>query len=120
MQYSTASVRFCQCRGTWTDCSFSSSGYVCYKCRPSAHHVQDHVVQNLIHAAGNFQLCVAWQGLTQDAEKYKSAAAHVELSKKMYKRDPATAPVVGDRVPYVIIKVKSVFALLDSMLLGCY
>ena len=45
------------------------------------------------------------QGLTQDAEKYKSAAAHVELSKKMYKRDPATAPVVGDRVPYVIIKV---------------
>ncbi len=38
----------------------------------------------------------------------------------MYKRDPATAPVVGDRVPYVIIKVKSVFALLDSMLLGCY
>ena len=46
------------------------------------------------------------QGLAQDAEKYKSAAAHVELSKKMYKRDPATAPVVGDRVPYVIIKVK--------------
>lgn len=47
------------------------------------------------------------QGLAQDAEKYKSAAAHVELSKKMYKRDPATAPVVGDRVPYVIIKVSS-------------
>lgn len=48
---------------------------------------------------------VRLQGLAQDAEKYKSAAAHVELSKKMYKRDPATAPVVGDRVPYVIIKV---------------
>ena len=47
------------------------------------------------------------QGLAQDADKYKSAAAHVELSKKMYKRDPATAPVVGDRVPYVIIKVTS-------------
>lgn len=46
------------------------------------------------------------QGLAQDAEKYKSTAAHVELSKKMYKRDPATAPVVGDRVPYVIIKVR--------------
>lgn len=45
------------------------------------------------------------QGLAQDADKYKSAAAHVALSKKMYKRDPATAPVVGDRVPYVIIKV---------------
>ena len=48
---------------------------------------------------------VGVQGLTQDAEKYKAAAAHVELSKKMQKRDPATAPVVGDRVPYVIIKV---------------
>ena len=47
------------------------------------------------------------QGLAQDADKYKAAAAHVELSKKMYKRDPATAPVVGDRVPYVIIKVSA-------------
>jgi DNA polymerase delta subunit 1 len=28
----------------------------------------------------------------------------VELAKKMKKRDPATAPAVGDRVPYVIIK----------------
>ena len=51
------------------------------------------------------------QGLTQDAEKYKAAAAHVELSKKMQKRDPATAPVVGDRVPYVIIKVLPLLAL---------
>lgn len=33
-------------------------------------------------------------------------AAHVELAKKMKKRDPATAPAVGDRVPYVIIKVR--------------
>ena len=57
------------------------------------------------------------QGLAQDAEKYKSTAAHVELSKKMYKRDPATAPVVGDRVPYVIIKVRvlSEFALLIAV-----
>ncbi|KAL0028520.1 hypothetical protein WJX77_011509 [Trebouxia sp. C0004] len=52
----------------------------------------------------DLSLLVITKGLAQDAEKYKSAAAHVELSKKMYKRDPATAPVVGDRVPYVIIK----------------
>jgi len=31
-------------------------------------------------------------------------AAHVELAEKMRKRDPATAPTIGDRVPYVIIK----------------
>ncbi len=29
----------------------------------------------------------------------------MELAKKMRKRDAATAPNVGDRVPYVIIKV---------------
>lgn len=28
--------------------------------------------------------------------------AHVVLAEKMFKRDPATAPAVGDRVPFVI------------------
>jgi DNA polymerase elongation subunit (family B) len=41
----------------------------------------------------------------QEAESYKATAAHVELSKKMAKRDLATAPAVGDRVAFVIIKV---------------
>lgn len=31
-------------------------------------------------------------------------SAHVELAGKMRKRDPATAPAVGDRVAYVIVK----------------
>jgi DNA polymerase delta subunit 1 len=47
---------------------------------------------------------VRLQGLTQDADEYENKAAHVELAKKMKKRDPATAPAVGDRVPYVIVK----------------
>ena len=46
----------------------------------------------------------ALQGLTQNTEEYENKAAHVELAKKMKKRDPATAPTVGDRVPYVIVK----------------
>ena len=46
----------------------------------------------------------ARQGLTQNAETYENKAAHVELAKKMRKRDPATAPGIGDRVPYVIVK----------------
>ena len=41
---------------------------------------------------------------TEDYDKVKGA--HVELAKKMFLRDPATAPTVGDRVPYVIIKVR--------------
>lgn len=48
------------------------------------------------------------QGLTQDADEYETKSAHVELAKKMRKRDPATAPNVGDRVPYVIIKAAKV------------
>ena len=48
------------------------------------------------------------QGLTQDTEDYASKAGHVELAKKMRKRDPATAPTTGDRVPYVIIKAAKV------------
>lgn len=63
------------------------------------------VIKALCSRWQRYVFCAGVQGLAQDADKYKAAAAHVELSKKMHKRDPATAPVVGDRVPYVIIKV---------------
>ena len=45
------------------------------------------------------------QGLAQEVDKYKVTGPHVELAKKMMARDPATAPNVGDRIPYVMIKV---------------
>jgi DNA polymerase delta subunit 1 len=35
--------------------------------------------------------------------EYAAKQAHVELTEKMKKRDPGTAPKLGDRVPYVII-----------------
>ena len=56
----------------------------------------------------------AVQGLTKAADTYDNKGAHVELARKMFARDPATAPSVGDRVPYVIIKV-SCWAVLGSM-----
>lgn len=34
--------------------------------------------------------------------EYSAKQAHVELAAKMKKRDPGTAPKLGDRVPYVI------------------
>jgi DNA polymerase delta subunit 1 len=40
----------------------------------------------------------------KEKEGYSAKAAHVELAKKMQKRDPGTAPHIGDRVAYVIIK----------------
>lgn len=41
---------------------------------------------------------------TESKNSYQSKLPHVMLADRMRKRDPATAPNVGDRVPYVIIK----------------
>lgn len=46
------------------------------------------------------------QGLTKDDTGYAMKLGHVELAKKMRKRDPATAPTLGDRVAYVHLKVR--------------
>ena len=62
------------------------------------------MIADLLQNKLDLSLLVISKGLTQDAEQYETKAAHVELAKKMKKRDPATAPTVGDRVPYVIIK----------------
>ena len=35
--------------------------------------------------------------------EYAAKQAHVELAAKMKKRDPGTAPKLGDRIPYVIV-----------------
>jgi len=43
-------------------------------------------------------------GKGASAEDYAAKQAHVELAERMRKRDPTSAPAVGDRVPYVIIK----------------
>lgn len=62
------------------------------------------VIADLLQNKLDLSYLVISKGLAQDAEEYENKAAHVELAKKMKKRDPATAPAVGDRVPYVIIK----------------
>jgi len=41
---------------------------------------------------------------SKSAEEYVGKQAHVALVDRMRKRDPATAPVIGDRVAYVLIK----------------
>lgn len=41
--------------------------------------------------------------LTKTDKEYAGKQAHVELANKMRKRDPGSAPQLGDRVPYVII-----------------
>jgi hypothetical protein len=46
------------------------------------------------------------KSLSGDADDYKNKQPHVELADRMRRRDPGSAPVVGDRVPYVIIQVR--------------
>lgn len=40
----------------------------------------------------------------QLAAEYSGKQAHAELAKRMYERDPGSAPNVGDRVPFVIVQ----------------
>ena len=61
-------------------------------------------ISDLLMNRMDLSLLVITKGLTQEAEQYGNKAAHVELAQRMKLRDPATAPVVGDRVPYVMIK----------------
>lgn len=61
-------------------------------------------ISNLLMNKVDLSLLVITKGLTKTAEKYENKSAHSELAERMRKRDPATAPNVGDRVPYVIIK----------------
>ncbi|GAX78824.1 hypothetical protein CEUSTIGMA_g6261.t1 [Chlamydomonas eustigma] len=62
------------------------------------------VISELLMNRIDLSLLVISKGLSQDADVYEGKVAHVELAKKMRKRDAATAPTTGDRVPYVIIK----------------
>ncbi len=41
--------------------------------------------------------------LTKTDKEYAGKQAHVELAAKMRKRDPGSAPQLGDRVPFVIV-----------------
>lgn len=43
------------------------------------------------------------KSLSQEVSEYKTQQAHTVLAGKMAKRDPSNAPVVGDRIPYVMV-----------------
>ena len=61
-------------------------------------------ISDLLMNRMDLSLLVITKSLSQAAESYENKAAHVELAKRMKERDPATAPVIGDRVAYVIVK----------------
>ncbi|MEO0281474.1 MAG: DNA polymerase domain-containing protein [candidate division WOR-3 bacterium] len=47
---------------------------------------------------------VITKSISKSLRTYKGVQPHIELLKKMRKRDPTSAPGIGDRVGYVIIK----------------
>ena len=65
------------------------------------------VISDLLQNKMDISLLVITKALAKsaDGEGYSAKQAHVELAMRMRKRDPGTAPNVGDRVAYVIIQV---------------
>lgn len=71
---------------------------------PGAVQYVKNTISDLLMNRMDLSLLVITKGLTKTGDDYEVKAAHVELAERMRKRDAATAPNVGDRVPYVIIK----------------
>ncbi|ETO08884.1 hypothetical protein RFI_28502 [Reticulomyxa filosa] len=61
------------------------------------------IISKLLQNKIDMSLLVITKALGK-IDEYKVKTAHVELVQRMRKRDSATAPKVGDRVAYVIIK----------------
>ena len=61
------------------------------------------VISDLLRNKMDISQLVITKELTKTEKEYAAKQAHVELANKMKKRDPGTAPKLGDRVPYVII-----------------
>lgn len=59
------------------------------------------VISDLLMNRVDISMLVISKELTK--KDYSSKLAHVELAERMKKRDPGSAPKLGDRVPYVII-----------------
>uniref|UniRef100_A0A4X1VUK5 DNA polymerase n=2 Tax=Sus scrofa TaxID=9823 RepID=A0A4X1VUK5_PIG len=77
-------------------------------------HAQD-VISDLLCNRIDISQLVITKELTRAAADYAGKQAHVELAERMRKRDPGSAPSLGDRVPYVIISAaKGVAAYMKS------
>ncbi|KAG9245518.1 DNA polymerase family B-domain-containing protein [Calycina marina] len=68
---------------------------------------QDYVkdtISDLLQNKIDMSKLVITKALTKTNEDYKDKQAHVELAARMKRRDAGSAPTLGDRVAYVIIK----------------
>jgi len=61
------------------------------------------VISDLLCNRIDISQLVITKELTKTGDEYSGKQAHSELAERMRKRDPGSAPKLGDRVPYVII-----------------
>lgn len=61
-------------------------------------------ISSLLQNKIDVSLLIVSKSLSVESDDYKNKQPHVELAEKMRKRDPGSAPVTGDRVPYVIVQ----------------
>jgi len=73
---------------------------------PSAIDYAKNTIADLLQNKLDISMLVISKSLAKSADDtgYTAKQAHVELAMRMKKRDPGSAPNVGDRVPYVIIQ----------------
>ena len=69
----------------------------------AAEHVRK-VITKLLRGEIDIEKLTIVKGLTKPPEEYDGVQPHVELAKKLRQRDPTKAPVVGDRIEFVIVK----------------
>jgi len=62
------------------------------------------VLQDLEKGNIPLEKLVITKSISKSLKEYKGVQPHIELWKKLRKRSPATAPGIGDRIAFVIIK----------------
>lgn len=62
------------------------------------------IISDLLCNRLDLSLLVITKALSKSEEDYKTVQAHTALAERIRQRDPANAPNIGDRVPYVIVK----------------
>lgn len=62
------------------------------------------VISDLLQNKLDLSLLVITKALSKEGTEYATKQAHVELAQRMKKRNAHSAPAIGDRVPYVMIK----------------
>lgn len=62
------------------------------------------LISDLLQNRVDMSQLVITKALTKSEGQYTAKQAHTELAERMRKRDPGSAPALGDRVAYVIVK----------------